>query len=197
MPTSKPGVLVLRPATLAKPLITALDHWGAKVWHFPALTIEFLSDTPQVQQAIIHLTKNTWQIFVSRHAVQAVLPQIIKTWSMLDLKQLYWAAVGHGTAKELGNYIDSNIVYPQKGLGAAALLADDTFGINGKITVWCGDEPAGVWPHDAQLVTCYRRKKKPYASANFKRIACAGNRLYHSDQWYQYGMFRCETIKSK
>ncbi len=103
---AKFGVLVTRPETLAAPLIAALEEINAKVWHYPTLKIKFLSEDPKVQDAIKHFTTYQWHIFVSRHAVQSVMPQITKTWSILDLSQLNFAAVGPGSAKELNQYLN-------------------------------------------------------------------------------------------
>jgi uroporphyrinogen-III synthase len=153
-------ILITRPDTLAQPLIQALETMGAQVCHAPALKIQFLSDDPKVQQAIQQLTAYSWHIFVSRHAVQAVLPQIVARWSMLDLKQLHWAAVGPGTAKELASFIDCKIVYPHTGLGARALQVEleDKMNSSDTALIWCGDEPTVVWP-GMQSVMCYRREK--------------------------------------
>lgn len=169
------GILVTRPETLATPLIHALNAAGARVWYFPSLEIEFLNHEPAVLQAITACTDYSWQIFVSRHAVQAVLPQILQTWSMLDLKPLHWAAVGPGTAAELARFIKQEIVYPHTGLGSAALLAQlqPQIQAHDKLLVWCGDKPLGQWPQ-ARLVTCYRCKKNALKSEEIECALMAG-----------------------
>jgi uroporphyrinogen-III synthase len=142
------------------PLIHALEGSGAQVWHYPTLEIQFLRHDQKVQHAITHVTDYAWHIFVSRHAVQAVLPQIVQHWSMLDLGKVHWAAVGPGTAKELAHFIKDNIVYPQQGLGAAALFAllRDKIQTGEGVLVWSGDKPTLPF-ENAHVITCYRREK--------------------------------------
>jgi uroporphyrinogen-III synthase len=160
MHAHKFSVLVTRPETLAKPLMTALENMGGLVYHFPTLNIKFLSDDKIVQDTILHLPDYTWHIFASRHAVQAIMPQVVKTWSMLDLSPLHWATVGPGTAQELAHFIKADIIYPKTSLGAKALLTvlEDKIKTGDTVLEWCGDKPTGVWP-GAKQVMCYQREK--------------------------------------
>lgn len=153
------SVLVTRPDTLAQPLINALEHIGARVLHYPTLTIKFLP--------IKNFNHYDWHIFASRHAVQAVMPQMLKTWSMLEIMRMHWACVGPGTAQELARFIKADIIYPKKGLGAQALfkLLEDKIKIGDTVVEWCGDKPTGVWP-GAQQVLCYQREKNKLITAD-------------------------------
>lgn len=175
----KAGVLVTRPNTVAQPLIHALEAIGARVWHAPTLEIILLPEDPKVQQAISQFNTYSWHIFVSRHAVQAVMPQVVKTWSMLDLKKQHFAAVGAGTAKELERFIDCPVLYPQSQSGAMALASvlEHQIQASDTICIWCGDKPTVVWPN-AHLVMCYRREKIPVKSAQIQRALAMGEIEY-------------------
>lgn len=152
------SVLVTRPDTLAQPLISALEQTGARVLHYPTLIIKFLP--------IKNLNHYDWHIFVSRHAVRAVLPQMLKTWSMLEMMHMHWACVGPGTAQELAHFIKADIIYPHQDLGAKALhqLLEDKIKIGDTVVEWCGDNPTGVWP-GAKQVMCYSREKNTQITA--------------------------------
>ncbi len=171
MHAHKFSVLVTRPRTLAKPLITALEHIGAQVYYYPSLNIKFLSDDRIVQDTILHLHDYTWHLFASRHAVQTIMPQVVKTWSMLDLSQLHWAAVGPGTAQELAHFIKADIVYPKTSLGAKALLTvlEDKIKTGDTVLEWCGDKPTSVWP-GAKQVMCYQREKNTTSASEFNQV---------------------------
>jgi uroporphyrinogen-III synthase len=164
----KIGVLVTRPSTLAAPLIAQLENQGFKVWHLPTTQIELISDSPTVKQAISQLLQHTWHIFVSRHAVQSVMPQIVKTWSMLDLASIRFAAVGPSTAAELTRFINFDVIYPQDNLGGAALLEvlDNQIQPTQSVCIWCGNHltqalPKGLQARGikVQTVECYESKK--------------------------------------
>lgn len=153
------SVLVTRPDTLAQSLISALEHKGARVLHYPTLIIKFLP--------ITNLNHYDWHIFPSRPAVQAVMPQMLKTWSMLEIMRMHWACVGPGTAQELARFIKADIIYPRHDLGAKALyqILEGKIKISDTVVEWCGDKPTGVWP-GAKQVMCYQREKNTQITAD-------------------------------
>lgn len=162
------GILVMRPQPLAAPTIAAFTQKGAKVWHMPTLKIHFLSDSAIVKQAIQQLPRDSWQIFVSQNAVQAVLPRMLETWSMLDLMQRHFAAVGPSTASALSGFIHADIIYPEHDLGGAALLEklENKIQPKQKVFIWCGNESMqvlaqGLSAHkiDVVQIICYERER--------------------------------------
>ena len=104
------GVVVTRPVEPARALARSLEARGARVFVFPALAIEDLPSTPELEEALDSLPRAALAIFVSAHAVEKGLaaarargpwPQGVEV-----------AAVGDATAQALRNSGFARVISP-------------------------------------------------------------------------------------
>jgi uroporphyrinogen-III synthase len=108
------GVLVTRPAAMARPLAERIERAGGRALVFPALEIEPL----ERPAALGRLGEFALAIFVSPTAVEQALAGIA-SWP----RSVSVAAVGEGTRRALERAGVSDVLAPEEGADSEALLA--------------------------------------------------------------------------
>ncbi len=114
-------ILVTRPQERAQDLIKALYAHQASVLLFPTLTIQPINHPYELEQQVERIQEFDWLFFISPNAVEHAMPAILKHHAMADLP-CQWGAVGAGTNDMLKHYGVYDVVYPEDGVGAQALL---------------------------------------------------------------------------
>ncbi|MBK1727145.1 uroporphyrinogen-III synthase [Halorhodospira neutriphila] len=120
------GVVVTRPAHQAEPLAGALEAAGAEVLRFPALAIAAEPDDEPHRAAQRRAAEADWLYFVSPNAVAYGLPRIRAAGGPAPHTRI--AAVGHGTARALGEHGIEAVHYPRQGATSEDLLAETPLG---------------------------------------------------------------------
>lgn len=115
------GVVITRPREPAEVLAAALAREGARPIVFPALAIEDLPPSPQLDAALGQLPHAAFAIFVSAHAVERGLAAVHArgTWP----ESVRVAAVGDATADALRNSGFDRVISPPERHDSEALLA--------------------------------------------------------------------------
>ncbi|MDQ3028384.1 MAG: uroporphyrinogen-III synthase [Pseudomonadota bacterium] len=115
------GVVITRPREPAEVLAAALAREGARPIVFPALAIEDLPPSPQLDAALGQLPRAAFAIFVSAHAVERGLAAVHarRTWP----ESVRVAAVGEATADALRNSGFDRVISPPERHDSEALLA--------------------------------------------------------------------------
>lgn len=158
------GVVVTRPRSAGEPLAAALAREGARTWLFPALAIEDVEPTVELQALLSGISRFDMAIFVSANAAEKGLAMASRfaPWP----GSIRVAAIGEATAQALRNWGLANVISPpdrhdSEGLLALAQLQD----VRGRnIIVFRGEggrerlkeslEERGA---DVTYAECYRR----------------------------------------
>ncbi len=112
-PLSGRGIVVTRPAAQAPGLAALIERAGGRALLFPAIEIQDLPERP-----LPPLERFDLAIFVSPTAVEYALRRV-RDWP----QGLRCAAVGRGTARELGRRGIAEVLVPEHGADSEALLA--------------------------------------------------------------------------
>lgn len=115
------GVVITRPREPAEILAAALAREGAHPIVFPALAIEDLPPSAQLDRALARLPEAAFAIFVSAHAVQKGLAAARARGPWPDTARV--AAVGEATAEALRNSGFPRVISPPERHDSEALLA--------------------------------------------------------------------------
>ena len=115
------GVVITRPREPAEALAAALAREGARPIVFPALAIEDLPPSAQLEAALARLPQASIAIFVSAHAVQRGLACVRARGAWPATARV--AAVGEATADALRNSGLSPVISPRERHDSEALLA--------------------------------------------------------------------------
>ena len=108
-------VMVTRPHDLASTLKEPLAELGANVLLQPAIDISGPVDKQHVDDVLARLDEFDWLVFSSVNGVKQLLSHLIRNGRDLRaLGHLRLAAIGPGTAAELGNFYLSPDVQPEK-----------------------------------------------------------------------------------
>ncbi len=114
------GVVITRPSAAAGPLAAALELEGARVFLFPALSIEEIALSPASEAALASLPAAALAIFVSANAAERGLA--------VARQYLPWpcavavAAIGEATAQALRNAGVGSVISPTERHDSEALL---------------------------------------------------------------------------
>jgi uroporphyrinogen III methyltransferase/synthase len=105
-------ILVTRPRQQAHALVEPLEGLGAVVDLLPVVEIRELTDFGPLDRVLAQLDCYEWLVFTSRNGVEAFLRRLRQTGRDLrSLGKLKLAAIGPGTAEELGrHYLDADLV---------------------------------------------------------------------------------------
>ncbi len=103
-------ILVTRPANLAVGLSEKINAMGDIAELFPVIEIKKTPHQAALQSAIDTLDTQDIGIFMSQSAVQFGIPAIQSRWSTLP--NMFWAAIGSGTAHALQNFDIPDILFP-------------------------------------------------------------------------------------
>lgn len=116
------GVVLTRPREPAEAAAHALERAGARVFLFPALAIEPLPPTPELEAAIGSLERASIAIFVSANAVERGLAAVRerREWPA----SVVVAAVGDATAQALRNSGFARVISPRERHDSEALLQE-------------------------------------------------------------------------
>ena len=121
------GVVVTRPRSAGEPLAAALAREGARTWLFPALAIEDVEPTVELQALLSGIARFDMAIFVSANAAEKGLAMASRfaPWP----GSIRVAAIGEATAQALRNWGLANVISPpdrhdSEGLLALAQLQD-------------------------------------------------------------------------
>jgi uroporphyrinogen-III synthase len=114
------GVVITRPRDPAEALAAELGRAGARTFVFPALAIEDLPATPELEAALAALQQARLAIFVSAHAVEKGLAaaRARAPWPA----HVEVAAVGEATAQALRNSGFARVISPAGRHDSEALL---------------------------------------------------------------------------
>ena len=114
------GVVITRPRAPAEALARALERTGARPFVFPALAIEDLAPSAELQAALAALPQAAIAIFVSAHAVEMGLAAVHARgpWPA----EVEVAAVGEATALALRNSGFGRVISPADRHDSEALL---------------------------------------------------------------------------
>ncbi|HEV3137675.1 MAG TPA: uroporphyrinogen-III C-methyltransferase [Pirellulales bacterium] len=97
-------VLVTRAPHQAGSLVATLAELGADVLLQPAIDVSPPDDWGQLDRALAQLDRYDWLVFSSVNGVRALLDRLLETRDLRALGQIKLAAIGPGTAEELGRY---------------------------------------------------------------------------------------------
>lgn len=117
------GIALTRPAGTGDALAASLQALGAETLAFPAIVIEPLPLDTVAADALGHLSRFNHVVFVSPSAVTRLFAVRPGTWPA----GVGAAAVGSGTAAALARHGVANVIVPEAGAGAEALLAVPEF----------------------------------------------------------------------
>lgn len=115
------GVVITRPRAAAEALAAALEREGARTFIFPALEIEELPPSPQLDAALARLDAATLAVFVSAHAVERGLAAAGRRGPWPEGVRV--AAVGEATAQALRNSGFAAVISPRERHDSEALAA--------------------------------------------------------------------------
>lgn len=157
------GILVTRPLAQAQAQAEALRAAGAVPVVFPGVEIEPIA-APQLAQALQETRQAELIVFISPNAARIGM-QLLAEAGALPLRAQV-AAVGPGTARELGAHGADSVITPQDGYDSEALARHPAFQqIEGrKVAIFRGQggrEHLGMQLRDrgarVVAVECYRR----------------------------------------
>ena len=97
-------VMVTRPASSPDPLAEQLRELGAEVIVQPAVRIGPPADWQPVDDALARLDQFDWLVFSSANGVRSLLGRLLENGNLQRIRSVKLAAIGPGTAKELGRY---------------------------------------------------------------------------------------------
>lgn len=114
------GVVVTRPRAAAEPLAAALEREGARVFLYPALSIEAIALSPESEAALASLPAAALAIFVSANAAELGLEAVRRRgpWPA----GVAVAAIGEATAAALRNAGVGPVISPTERHDSDALL---------------------------------------------------------------------------
>ena len=117
-----PRVFVTRPAADSRRLVARLAEHGINGLVVPAIEIELLRTSSELQQALGSLAASDWAIVTSANGARAVTAAARA--AAVDLKSTRWVAVGRATARELMAYgiDDPWVPHRTSGAGVAAAM---------------------------------------------------------------------------
>lgn len=115
------GVVVTRPRPAAEALAGELAREGARPFVFPALAIEPLPDSPELDRALARLAASDIAIFVSANAVDHGLARARRLGPWPERTRV--AAIGEATAHALRNYGFDAVISPAGRHDSEQLLA--------------------------------------------------------------------------
>jgi uroporphyrinogen-III synthase len=123
LPLQGLGVVITRPRAAAEALAASLARAGARPFVFPALAIEPLGDSAELDAALGRLPTYDLAIFVSANAVEQGLAAVRRhsPWP----KGVRIAAIGNATAAALRNSGFAEVISPGERGDSEALLAQD------------------------------------------------------------------------
>jgi uroporphyrinogen-III synthase len=167
------GIVITRPRPAAERLAAALAQEGARPFVFPALQIEAIEPTAELQAVLARLPQAAWALFVSANAAEQGLARVLGAGPWPAGVQV--AAIGEATAAALRNSGIAQVISPSQGNDSEALLALpqlDAAAVAGKdIVIFRG---MGGRDHLGRVLTqrgarvsyaeCYRRSR-PAADA--------------------------------
>jgi uroporphyrinogen-III synthase len=104
------GIVITRPREPAEILARALQARGARTFVFPALEIEDIDATPELESALADLPRAALAIFVSAHAVEQGLAAVRLRGAWPAGVEV--AAVGEATADALRNSGFARVISP-------------------------------------------------------------------------------------
>ncbi len=158
--SSKPlegrGIVVTRPAAQAQGLASLIERAGGRALVFPAIEIEDATERP-----LPPLERFDLAIFVSPTAVDRAFRRV-RDWP----PKLRYAAIGRGTARELGRRGVAPVLAPERGADSEALLAlAPMHEVKGKqVAIFRGEggrevlgETLAARGAHVEYVECYRR----------------------------------------
>ena len=117
------GVVITRPLRAAEALAAALEREGARPYLFPALAIEDIEPSAQLEAVIDGLDGCDLAIFVSAHAVEKGLERVRERGKWPPRARV--AAIGEATAQALRNSGFEAVISPPERHDSEALLAQD------------------------------------------------------------------------
>lgn len=97
-------VMVTRPASPPDPLAEQLRELGAEVIMQPAICIGPPADWQPVDDALARLDQFDWLVFSSVNGVRFLLDRLLEVGNLQRIGSVKLAAIGPGTAEELGRY---------------------------------------------------------------------------------------------
>jgi len=114
------GIVITRPRQAAEALAAELTRVGARPIVFPALDIEDLPWSGEIEATLARLSKASWAVFVSANAVEKGLAAAQRTGGLP--RHLRLAAVGEATARALKDAGFAEVVAPHERHDSEALL---------------------------------------------------------------------------
>lgn len=115
------GIVITRPRPAAEALAAALAREGARPFVFPALAIEDLPPSDELESTLAALPRAAFAIFVSAHAVQKGLAAAARHGAWPDAVRV--AGIGEATAEALRAAGFATVVAPRERHDSEALLA--------------------------------------------------------------------------
>jgi uroporphyrinogen-III synthase len=115
------GIVLTRPRAAAEALSATLQRAGARVLVFPALAIEEIAATPDLESALAALASFDLAIFVSANAVEKGLAAARRRGAWPTKVAL--AAIGEATAEALRNSGFARVISPAERHDSDGLLA--------------------------------------------------------------------------
>jgi uroporphyrinogen-III synthase len=150
------GIVVTRPAAQAQGLAALIERAGGRALVFPAIEIQDLAGPP-----LPPLERFDLAIFVSPTAVERAF-RLVRDWP----PRLRYAAIGRGTARELGRRGLAPVLAPERGADSEALLsAAPMHEVKGqRIAIFRGEggrellgETLAARGAQVEYLECYRR----------------------------------------
>ena len=160
------GILVTRPAHQAGPLCEAVEAQGGRAICFPVLEIVDPEDVGALLDVIDRLDSFDIAVFISPNAVNKAINRIRARRELPTGLKL--AAVGRGSAKELGRLGLQADIFPKQRFDSEALLAmDEMQQVAGKrVVIFRGDGGRELLAEtlkgrgaEVEYAECYRRAK--------------------------------------
>ncbi len=115
------GVVITRPEPAARALAAPLAAEGAKLWALPALAIEEIEPTAELEAMLADLGRFDLAVFVSANAVEKGLAAARRRGPWPE--GLPVAAIGEATARALRNSGIGNVISPAERHDSEGLLA--------------------------------------------------------------------------
>lgn len=115
---SKLSVLVTRPVHQAEKFCQLIENAGGKAIRFPVITIEAITNNPDLSQQLADITQYDYAIFISTNAVDHAIPHLAQGLPA----NINVAAVGKKTAASLKAHGVAVTIVPEHGFNTEALL---------------------------------------------------------------------------
>lgn len=160
------GIVITRPRAAAEALAAELAHAGARPFVFPALAIEDLPWSDEIEAALVRLRQAAWAVFVSANAVEKGLAAASRAGAWPSNVRV--AAVGEATAQALHDAGFPEVLSPRERHDSEALLEMEPLrSVAGqRIVIFRGEGgrerlKEGLESRGAQVeyVECYRRMR--------------------------------------